>query len=1096
MNEPKNTLSREAFNPDNIEKLEVEIFNRAQAIERMKAELEGMEEEMKQHLTNHRLAFHIENTPLGFIEWDTRLHVKSWSKRAEEIFGWTEKEFVELEKTGFGQVYIEDQPRVFKITQQLITGEIERNKIQHRNYRKDGTVIWCEWFNSVLKDGEGRVNTIMSLVQDITAQKETEEKISKTTRMYAFISQVNQNIIHAKDEETLFRTSCRIAFETGGFKMAWIGILNHDLKSISLSAQSGIPEEVIEQFLSVSYASKGPQTHVLSTGTYYVYNDIANELELTNWKLFAAKHGILSAIVLPIKKSGNIIGTFNLYASELNFFDEEETALLTTVTRDISFAMDIFENAKRHTDSEELVIKNEQRFRALIEKSSDMKTLATEDGELTYGSPSITKALGYSLEEFLHTSVFDIIHPDDIPAFLEIKVDILQTPGKSSYFQQRRRHKNGKWVWCEGSITNMLHEPGVHALVANFTDISEKKIAELAQAESKNLIQTIYAASLDALVIIDEEGIITNWDAKSEVLFGWTETEVAGMKLSATIIPERYRKMHEKGMKHYLKTGEGPILGKTIDISALKKNGDELDVSLSITPSKINGRTHFIGFVRDISEKKIIEQQREFDRNNLHALINNTNDLMWSVDKDFKLITSNQAFDKIIGFMSGGPIEKGSNILEAGFPPDQLKRFKISYDRAFAGEAFTIIEYSATPVEFWSEISFYPIRRGEEVIGTACHSRNITERKKAEINLIQSEKRLNESQAIANLGNWYLNFETNIALWSEEACRIYGFPVDENRHSFDTWVSFIHPEDLDYVMAALKESQKTFSDTILNHRIVLKDGTIKHIYSKSKFELDQNGKSVGLYGIAHDVTERKIQEAALEKQMSLEIKNKELEQFAYIASHDLQEPLRTVANYMQVFEEDYPDVLDDNAKKYLHAVNNAISRMSVLIKSLLDFSRLGTNKKLSCVDCNKLIDDVIADLDTVIKTSRAVIKITDMPKLNLYEIEIRQVFQNLITNAIKFRKKDTRPKIEIRSEKVNEKWKFSVSDNGIGIEPIHFERIFDIFQRLHTNKEYEGSGIGLANCKKIIQMHQGDIWVESIPGEGTTFYFTIPNLTE
>ena len=224
------------------------------------------------------------------------------------------------------------------------------------------------------------------------------------------------------------------------------------------------------------------------------------------------------------------------------------------------------------------------------------------------------------------------------------------------------------------------------------------------------------------------------------------------------------------------------------------------------------------------------------------------------------------------------------------------------------------------------------------------------------------------------------------------------------------------------------------------------------------------------------------------------IANKELEQFAYIASHDLQEPLRTVSNYMQVFEEDYLELLDDNARKYLHSVNNATKRMSILIKSLLDFSRLGRNTKLTYVDCKTLIDDVIADLDTMIKTSNAVIEVTEMPKLNVYETEIRQVFQNLITNAIKFQKKDTQPKIQISSEKINEKWKFSVSDNGIGIAPVHFERVFDIFQRLHTNEEYEGNGIGLANCKKIVQLHQGEIWVESNPVQGTIFYFTIPIL--
>jgi light-regulated signal transduction histidine kinase (bacteriophytochrome) len=245
----------------------------------------------------------------------------------------------------------------------------------------------------------------------------------------------------------------------------------------------------------------------------------------------------------------------------------------------------------------------------------------------------------------------------------------------------------------------------------------------------------------------------------------------------------------------------------------------------------------------------------------------------------------------------------------------------------------------------------------------------------------------------------------------------------------------------------------------------------------------------------NDVTERKIQEATLKKQMELEIKNKELEQFAYIASHDLQEPLRTVSNYMQVFEEDYLAQLDDNARTYLHAVNNATKRMSMLIKSLLDFSRLGQNTQLARADVKLLVDDMLADLGTMIKTSNTIIEVSEMPTLNVYGTEIRQVFQNLITNAIKFQRKDVQPKIKITSEQLSDKWKFSVADNGIGIAPLHFERVFEIFQRLHNNEQYEGNGIGLANVKKIIQLHQGEIWIESELGRGTTFHFTIPNLT-
>ncbi len=223
--------------------------------------------------------------------------------------------------------------------------------------------------------------------------------------------------------------------------------------------------------------------------------------------------------------------------------------------------------------------------------------------------------------------------------------------------------------------------------------------------------------------------------------------------------------------------------------------------------------------------------------------------------------------------------------------------------------------------------------------------------------------------------------------------------------------------------------------------------------------------------------------------------NAELKQFAYIASHELKEPLRTISNFLQIFEEDYINQLNDKAVEYLHVMNSATSRMTILINSLLHFSRLGSNKQLVKADVNKLITDVVADLDDLIKRSNAIIEVSEMPALYVYEVELQEVFQNLITNAIKFVKNNNQPKIQIQSKKINGNWKFSVIDNGIGIVTENTERVFDIFQRLHLDETvYEGSGIGLAYCKKIIQLHKGRIWFESNITEGTTFHFTIPNL--
>ena len=219
--------------------------------------------------------------------------------------------------------------------------------------------------------------------------------------------------------------------------------------------------------------------------------------------------------------------------------------------------------------------------------------------------------------------------------------------------------------------------------------------------------------------------------------------------------------------------------------------------------------------------------------------------------------------------------------------------------------------------------------------------------------------------------------------------------------------------------------------------------------------------------------------------------NEELEQFAYITSHDLQEPLRTISNYVELLQTKYQGKLDEGADKYLNVITKATNRMRMLIKDVLDYSRIGADKVLQSIDCNEMLKDVLVAMDAQIKETNTEIYAGKLPMIKGYS-ELYSVFQNIISNAIKFKKESSKPVIHINAVAINKEWLFSIKDNGIGIEPKYADRIFTIFQKLHSYKVYAGTGIGLAHCKKIIEMHGGKIWVESEPGNGSIFYFTIP----
>ena len=255
----------------------------------------------------------------------------------------------------------------------------------------------------------------------------------------------------------------------------------------------------------------------------------------------------------------------------------------------------------------------------------------------------------------------------------------------------------------------------------------------------------------------------------------------------------------------------------------------------------------------------------------------------------------------------------------------------------------------------------------------------------------------------------------------------------------------------------------------------------------------ESGGEQFMLGLVRDITARKLMERTLyERTESLERSNKELEQFAYVASHDLQEPLRMIASYTQLLAKRYKGKLDSDADEFISYAVDGANRMQMLINDLLDYSRVGTRgKEFAMTGFDAILGKTLRDLSKRVEESGAKVTIDPMPSLIVDSGQIGQLFQNLISNAIKFRG-DTPPQIHISSAKNENKWIFSVSDNGIGIAPEYSTRIFEIFQRLHTKEEYSGSGIGLAICKKIVERHGGKIWIESEPAKGTTFYFTIP----
>lgn len=809
---------------------------------------------------------------------------------------------------------------------------------------------------------------------DRTEQIKANEKLIKANRLYAFNSAINQNIVQITDEQELMDNTCRIAFDIGKFKLAWINIIeNGRLKRVSIA---GTPEAVAaaepyKGLLINDIAShETPTGNVFRSGKYAVSNDIANDPEIVKWKPRLLTCGIQSSISLPIRKFGNTVGVFELHSGIKDFFDDEEIALLLEATDDISFAVENFEKAKILRDTEERIEKNEKRFRGLIEKSNDIKTLATKEGRIIYGSPSFTKILGYTSEEFLDTSLLDLIHPDDRAGFITKRNEILDITGGTFNFQHRRKHKNGSWLWLEGSVTNMLSEPGVMAMVSNF---------------------------------------------------------------------------------------------------------------------------------RDITDKKLSEQQRDFDTRNLYALINNTNDLLWSIDQNHNLITSNEPFDVLTTKIHGYPLKKGENVLKiAG--KELAERFASYYKRALSGEIFSVIEHNTARIEFWSEISFYPIQADDQIIGTACYSRDITERIKSE-HLIRKSEIFNRGildSLSAHIA--VINASGEIITVNDSWKRFAGQNGDsgfkstyEGNNYFKACRKAMENGDMDAanVLQQIEEVIKgTLSDFYYEYPCQSENEELWFSMLVRKFESDET-----LIVISHqDITTRKlIENQLLLNNESLQKTNNELDRFVYSVSHDLRSPLTSVLGLTSLIE---TESKEEETLLHIGMIKNSIIRLDNFIRNILSYSR---NNRTDVQDEQIPVSETVSEIVTMLSGAKEAegihFEVNISEDFPFYSDSQRfiTIMENLVSNAIKYHKKEARDRfIKITGAVSENSLELKVADNGIGIAKIHHSKIFDMFYRL-TNTS-NGSGIGLYIVRESIEKMKGTITIASEEGRGTQFIITLKNL--
>lgn len=368
---------------------------------------------------------------------------------------------------------------------------------------------------------------------------------------------------------------------------------------------------------------------------------------------------------------------------------------------------------------------------------------------------------------------------------------------------------------------------------------------------------------------------------------------------------------------------------------------------------------------------------------------------------------------------------------------------------------------------------------------------DIDERKKLELEHQTVSKRLKLATEGARIGVYDFEIPTGFLIWDDQMYKLHGVTREKFPNPVEAWAASIHPDDKEQLVASTNVAITNAQEFSLEYRIIRPSGEVRHLQSQSTILNNPDGKSTRSMGGAWDTTKQKMANEKVKQLAILDSKRKEMEQITFAASHDLREPLLTIRGFTDLLNEEFKEVISNDIQEILQQMTKAIDNMDALIHGLLTYSQLSVVKSSEKIAIAEVIQSVQSDLKASINQRQAIFEVGKMPTVQGYPLELKLLFQNLISNALKFSKADVPPFISITSKKLLNGWEFLIADNGIGIDESYKEKIFLLFSRLHSKSDYSGTGIGLANCKKIVEMHNGKIWVTDNPGGGSRFYFTI-----
>ena len=1018
-----------------------DISARKKLEEQLGAANAGLEEKIKErtremYVSEKKFRAMVENNQDIIALLDGAFNATYRSPSSFRITGWTNDELKLNEKN---KIHPEDMAKTDEVLQNLVANPGKLINISFRTLHKNGQYIWVEGTLINLLHDEN-IQSIVTNFRDITDKIKVQEKLITSEKRFRALIENNYDVISLMDESfRVFYRSPSAARITG-----WT-----DEEMINDDGKKNIhpdDREMAAAVISDVMANPGKQVHTL----------------------FRNLH-----------KRGHYVWVEGIVINRLR--DENVSAIVFNY-RDVT----------ERKEAEEKLAASEIRFRSLIENSAEGVSLLDASTNVIYRSPGGYKLVG---ESPVKDSI-SYAHPDDLKKFKTRFSEALDKPGIPVPYEVRFPNTAGGYFWTEGTFTNLLNVEGVNAVVANYRDITKRK-------ELENLLNKANALAR-----------IGGWEV--DLLKGtvyWTDITREIHETGYDYIPDL-----ESGLNFY-QEGEGRDLIRQKVKEAIEE-GKPWDVELPIITAKKNerwirsiGETEFAdgkcvriyGSFQDINQRREAQEQLKASETRFRSLIENISDGIVLTDKDSNILYQSPSVTKIIGYRLEE--RKGKNLVDFTHPDD------IQALNAF-NEQLGKTKNTPLPFQFrfrhkkghyiWLEGFVRNLLHDPAVNASVSNYRDITERKEAEKALQKSEKLFRS--LFENMHNGFAYFK---AVFKKDKLADAGYLAANTEYESLVGVTHLPGKKVADVLPGFLNPDGPYGPVI--ERVLL---TGKPEKFESFMQPLKKWLSVAIYSPARgyfvvltdDITDRKmveqkikninaeLEERVIKRTEELKKVNEELEAFSYSVSHDLRAPLRGIIGFTAILEEDYSSKLDDEAKRITSIIKQNTLKMGNLIDDLLMFSRMGRQQtEQSHIDNTEMVSHIIAGLDSKPANNPVNWVIHPLHSANGDIAAMRQVWTNLISNAVKYSGTRQHPRIEIQSYAQENQLVYMIKDNGVGFDQKYSNKLFRVFQRLHAADEFEGTGVGLAIVEKIISKHGGKVWAEAVINEGATFYFSLPS---